>query len=84
MLNKNSVYFGCIAALSINLMGCSPHKKENAMPALYETKAEAIKAASKFGCSGAHKMGEKWMPCEKHGGHLNHENEHRPGNHNNH
>ena len=39
------------------------------MPALFESKIEAEKAAKKFGCKGAHKMGKKWMPCEKHGDH---------------
>ena len=36
------------------------------MPRLFETKKEAEKAALKYGCIGAHKMGEKWMPCEMH------------------
>ena len=27
---------------------------------------EAKKAASKYGCIGAHKMGNKWMPCKMH------------------
>jgi len=34
---------------------------------MYATKAEAEKAASKFNCTGAHPMGDKWMPCAKHG-----------------
>ena len=38
--------------------------KENMMPDLFNTKDEAEKAASKFGCNGAHKMGAKWMPCK--------------------
>lgn len=38
-----------------------------AVPAMYATKAEAEKAASKFNCTGAHQMGDKWMPCAKHG-----------------
>ena len=33
---------------------------------LYQTKEEAEKAASKYGCIGAHKMGNKWMPCKMH------------------
>ena len=39
-------------------------KKEILMPGLFKTKNEAEKAAAKYGCVGAHKMGEKWMPCE--------------------
>jgi len=36
------------------------------MKGLFHTKAAAEKAAKKFGCSGAHKMGKKWMPCSMH------------------
>ena len=39
-------------------------KKEKMMPSLYKTKEDAEKAASEYGCIGAHKMGEKWMPCK--------------------
>jgi hypothetical protein len=36
---------------------------------MYATQAEAEKAAKlHFNCTGAHKMGEQWMPCAKHGG----------------
>lgn len=42
------------------------------VPALYATKAEAEKAAKLFHCTGAHQMGDQWMPCaapgEAHGG----------------
>tara|TARA_Y100001968_G_C19101586_1_gene592792 strand:+ start:539 stop:739 length:201 start_codon:yes stop_codon:yes gene_type:complete len=47
-------------------MGCSSHSNHEATPALFETKEEAEKAAKKFNCKGAHKMGDKWMPCEIH------------------
>ena len=40
--------------------------KENIMSDLFNTKQEAEKAASKYGCIGAHKMGNKWMPCKMH------------------
>ena len=33
---------------------------------LFNTKKEAEKAASKYGCIGSHKMGTKWMPCKMH------------------
>ena len=42
----------------------SNSNKENMMSDLFNTKEEAEKAASKFGCIGAHKMGSKWMPCK--------------------
>ena len=41
-------------------------KKESQIPGFFKTKDEAAKAAAKYGCVGAHKMGEKWMPCKMH------------------
>ena len=41
-------------------------KKEKMVPALFETKEKAEKAAERYGCIGAHKMGKKWMPCKMH------------------
>ena len=54
------------------------------MPALFKTKREAIKAAKDYGCSGAHKMGEQWMPCKKHGDHKKQESHSGHGHHHNH
>ncbi|NDC36030.1 MAG: hypothetical protein EBZ51_11830 [Synechococcaceae bacterium WB9_2_112] len=42
------------------------HTNSGAVPAMYATKAEAEKAASRFNCTGAHQMGNQWMPCAKH------------------
>ena len=36
------------------------------MPALFDTKVEAEQAAKNFSCTGAHEMGNKWMPCDTH------------------
>ena len=44
----------------------SNSNKENMVLDLFNTKQEAEEAASKFGCVGAHKMGNKWMPCKMH------------------
>ena len=41
-------------------------KKEKLISDLFKTKEEAEKDAAKYGCVGAHKMGEKWMPCKRH------------------
>ena len=41
---------------------------------LFNTKAEAKAAAKKIGCSGAHKMGKKWMPCSMHHEHKQQKN----------
>merc|ERR1712226_418850 len=42
----------------------SPSAKSSGM---YATKAEAEAAATKMGCSGAHAMGNEWMPGSSHG-----------------
>ena len=55
-----------LMTFSVLLMGCSSHSNQKTTPALFETKAEAEKAAEKFNCKGAHKMGDKWMPCDSH------------------
>ena len=44
----------------------STSNKENMRSDLFDTKEEAEKAASIYGCDGAHKMGNKWMPCKMH------------------
>ena len=41
-------------------------EKEMKMPMLFDTKEQAEKEAYKFGCEGAHQMGDKWMPCSMH------------------
>jgi len=43
-----------------------PHQGEP-VPALYATQAESEQAAKKhFHCTGAHRMGNQWMPCSSH------------------
>ena len=41
-------------------------EKGQMMTNLFNTEEEAKKAAIKYGCTGAHKMGNKWMPCKMH------------------
>lgn len=57
---------GFLAAL-----GGSPvlaqHAGHGAQQAVFGTKAEAEAAAKHFNCTGAHKMGNQWMPCATHG-----------------
>ena len=55
-------------SISIFMFGCSnkPVEKEMKMPMLFNTREEAEKEAYKFGCEGAHQMGDKWMPCSMH------------------
>ena len=70
--------------MSLSLMGCSSNSESESTRALFNTREEAARAAKDFNCKGAHRMGDKWMPCEshdvnkksehhgKHGGHHNH------------
>ena len=52
--------------IAITLTGLMIPDQAVGMKGLFHTKAAAEKAAKKFGCSGAHKMGKKWMPCSMH------------------
>ena len=62
-------------------MGCLDNTESSRTRLLFETRTEAEKAAKDLNCTGAHQMGNKWMPCkshddhgkmEKHGGHHHH------------
>ncbi|MEY2645679.1 MAG: hypothetical protein RLZZ611_2328 [Cyanobacteriota bacterium] len=45
----------------------APAAGSGGVPAMYATQAEAEKAAKlHFNCTGAHKMGDQWMPCSQH------------------
>ena len=61
--------------------GCTSKVQETKTPALFETRKEAEQAAKSFNCTGAHKMGNKWMPCETH---QFHDNNHEKHNHKHH
>ena len=62
------------------LFGCTSKVEETKTPALFETRREAKKAAKSFNCTGAHKMGDKWLPCATHELHEKHHN-HKHHNH---
>ena len=73
-----------IISISFSLIGCSFNSQTSETPALFETKAEAEKAAKDFNCTGAHKMGEKWMPCKSHVDHesaVKHESQNKHQHH---
>ncbi len=74
-------YFSILVfTIPIVFMGCATESPNIGSPVLFNTRAEAEKAAKNFKCTGAHKMGDKWMPCkshkshENHGEHVNHHN----------
>ena len=74
-----------VATASFALIGCSTEAQKSGTPALFYTRAEAEKAAKNFNCTGAHKMGNKWMPCKSHNAHEEHENHGgKKGHHHNH
>ena len=58
-----------ILSISFSLAGCSDNSQTKSTPSLFETKREAEKAAKDFNCTGAHRMGDKWMPCKSHDSH---------------
>ncbi len=82
MINLKSTFSTIIIAISFSLMGCSDNSQKSATPALFETKAEAEKAAKDFNCTGAHKMDDYWMPCKSH--EETGENKSHHGNHHHH
>ncbi len=63
-------------AFSFLFVGCSSVSNQNRTQSLFNTKTEAEKAAKNFNCVGAHKMGDKWMPCKSHSDHVDHVNHH--------
>ena len=58
-----------VMTISFSIMGCSTNSESSSTRALFETREEAAKAAKNFNCTGAHKMGNKWMPCKSHDAH---------------
>ena len=69
---------------SFALIGCSTESQKSGTPALFNTRVEAEKAAENFNCTGAHKMGDKWMPCKNHKAHEEYKKHDLQGNHHNH
>ena len=59
-------YCALISVLSFSLMGCTNIAESSRTKVLFRTKVEAEKASKDFNCTGAHQMGDKWMPCKKH------------------
>lgn len=59
------------AAALLAALGGDPvlaqHAGHGAQQAVFATKAEAEAAAKHFNCTGAHRMGNQWMPCATHG-----------------
>ncbi len=74
MENLKPIVSVLVISLSFSLMGCSSSSESNSTRALFNTRKEAENAAKDFNCEGAHKMGDKWMPCKSHDAHEEKEN----------
>ena len=72
MKNIRHIVSFIVLPISFSLIGCADNSQRNGTPAVFETEAEAIKAAKDFNCAGAHRMGNKWMPCKSHDAHSEH------------
>ena len=76
MYNLKPILSTLFLSLSFYLIGCSDNYQKSGTQALFSSKAEAEKAAKDLSCTGAHKMGEKWMPCKSHDAHNEHHHHH--------
>ena len=47
-----------------SLINSESHSKRRSL--LFKTREEAENMAKTLNCNGAHKMGDKWMPCNSH------------------
>ena len=63
---------GAAAAASQPLLAIGEVRHARLRPApnrfAYPTREQALSAARTLGCTGAHRMGRLWMPCEHHPG----------------
>ena len=63
----NKIYFLSLATTALFLAGPLARANTAGVPAMFTTRTEAEEAAIKhFNCTGAHRMGELWMPCKSH------------------
>ena len=59
---------GALSVATCTTLGTYAQTNSGGVPAMYATKTEAEAAAKEhFNCSGAHPMGNQWMPCSTHG-----------------
>ena len=72
---KQSFILSHIFLLTL-LLGCSGSVKDGKKQILFETRIEAERMAEDLNCTGAHKMGDMWMPCESHNTHAENSHQH--------
>ncbi len=69
LLTSSFLFILSIIGISIPLNSCARNSVKTDTTnkqAVFQTKQEAESAAPEFGCTGAHKMGNMWMVCNKH------------------
>ena len=84
MKSLNPIVSVLVMTLSFSIMGCSTNSESSSTRALFDTREEAAKAAKNFNCTGAHKMGNKWMPCKSHDAHEEGEKHEKHSDHHHH
>jgi hypothetical protein len=62
-----AVLIGLVGVLIPSLALAQQDQGQGPLKAMFSTKAEAEAAAKQFHCTGAHPMGNQWMPCASHG-----------------
>ena len=65
-LMKALLFLAVLATSTLPAIACQEHGESGVVPPRYASKAAAEQAAPLFNCSGAHQMGDKWMPCSEH------------------
>lgn len=63
---KFALVAGIVAVGFGSLAPARARAADHPAPALYPTKAAAEEAAKTYHCTGAHPMGDQWMPCASH------------------
>ena len=81
MKSLKPIFSVLVMTISFSIMGCSTNSESSSTRALFDTREEAAKAAKNFNCTGAHKMGNKWMPCKSHDAHEEGEKHEKYGGH---
>ncbi len=84
MKNLKPIVSVLVMTISFSIMGCSTNSESSSTRALFDTREEAAKAAKNFNCTGAHKMGNKWMPCKSHDAHEEGEKHEKHSGHHHH
>ncbi|WP_225323052.1 DUF3721 domain-containing protein [Synechococcus sp. RSCCF101] len=70
MATTAALLAGAAAGLPTPVFSGEGHRNGKPMQALFDRREDAERAAPSFGCTGAHRMGNQWMPCAAHSEHT--------------